>query len=202
MTSISLLGRLETDSAALRLRLEQLTRQASTGRKADSIGDLAPQLPRALTLRGEIGRREAYGSAIGEALGRATTTGVALQRLSAIAGDFANGVAMKLDPNDPGSLSRVAAGARAAMVEVGQLLNSRSNGEYLFGGSDFANPPVPDPEGLPASGMATRIAGAIATLGGGNATAVAAATKAAAMDDTAGITPFSAFLSDPARGLA
>jgi flagellin-like hook-associated protein FlgL len=144
MTSISLLGRLETDSAALRLRLEQLTRQASTGRKTDAIGDLAPQLPRALTLRGEIGRREAYGSAIGEALGRATTTGAALQRLSTIAGDFANGVAMKLDPNDPGSLSLVAARARAAMVEVGQLLNSRSNGEYLFGGSDFANPPVPD----------------------------------------------------------
>ena len=74
MTSIGLLGRLETDSAALRLRLEVLTRQVSTGRKTDAAGDLAPQLPRALTLRGEIGRREAYGSAIGEALGRAAAT--------------------------------------------------------------------------------------------------------------------------------
>jgi flagellar hook-associated protein 3 FlgL len=201
MTSISLLSRLETDSAALRLRLEVLTRQISTGRKTDAVGDLAPQLPRALTLRGEIGRRDAYGSAIGEALGRAATTGTALQRLSAIAGDFANSVAMKLDPNDPGLLALVAARARAAMVEVGQLLNSRSNGEYLFGGSDFANPPVPDPDGLPASGMARQIAGAVATLGGGNAAAVAAATKAAAMDDAAGVTPFSAFLSDPASGL-
>ena len=108
---------------------------------------------------------------------------------------------MKLDPNDPGSLSLVAARARAAMVEVGQLLNSRSNGEYLFGGSDFANPPVPDPDGLPTSGMARQIAGAVATLGGGNAAAVAAATRAAAMDDAAGVTPFSAFLSDPASGL-
>jgi flagellin-like hook-associated protein FlgL len=202
MSAVGLLGRMETDSAALRLRLETLTRQVSTGRKADAIGDLAPQLPRALTLRAEIGRRDAYGSAIGEALGRTAATATALQRLSAIAGEFADGVAMKLDPNDTASLSLVASRARSAMVEVGQLLNSRSNGEYLFGGSDFANPPVPDPDGLPASGMATQIAGAVATLGGGNAAAVAAATKAAAMDDAAGITPFSAFLSDPASGLA
>ena len=109
MTSISLLGRLETDGAALRLRLETLTRQASTGRKTDAVGDLAPQLPRALVLRGEIGRRDAYGGAIGEALGRAATTGTALQRLAAIAGEFADGVAIKLDPNDTGSLALVAA---------------------------------------------------------------------------------------------
>lgn len=202
MTSISLLSRLDTDSAALRLRVELLTRQSGTGRKTDTIGDLAPQLPRALALRGEIGRREAYGSAIGEALGRATTTGAALQRLSDIASDFADDVAMKLDPNDTASLALVASRAKAAMVEVGQLLNSQSNGEYLFGGSDFANPPVPDPDGLPNSGMARQIAAAVASLGGGNAATVAAATKTAAMDDGAGVTPFSAFLSDPARGLA
>jgi len=202
MTAVSLLGRMETDSAALRLKLEMLTRQVSTGRRTDQIGDLAPQLPRALTLRAEIGRRDTYGTAIDEALGRATTTGTALQRLAAIASEFADQVAMKLDPNDTASLSLVAARAKAAMVEVGQLLNSRSNGEYLFSGSDFANPPVPDPDGLPGSGMAAQIAGAVATLGGGNAAAVAAATKAAAMDDTAGVTPFSAFLADPATGLA
>ena len=109
---------------------------------------------------------------------------------------------MKLDPNDTGSLSLVAARARAAMVEVGQLLNSQSGGEYLFGGSDFGNPPVPDPDGLPTGGMARQIASAVASLGGGNAAAVAAATRAAAMDDAAGVTPFSAFLSDPATGLA
>lgn len=202
MTTIGLLGRLEADSAALRLRLETLTRQSATGRRAEAVGDLAPQLPRALTLRGEIGRREAYGGAIGEALGRAATTGAALQRLAEIARDFADGAALKLDPSDTGSLALLASRARAAMVEVGQLLNSQSNGEYLFGGSDFANPPVPDPEGLPESGMARRIADAVTALGGGNAAAVAAATRAAALDDGTGVTPFSGFLSDPALGLA
>src|SRR5690349_21670682 len=124
MTSVSLLGRMETDSAALRLRLETLTRQVSTGRKAETLGELAPQLPRALTLRAEIGRREAYGTAIGEALNRAETSRTVLQRLSAIAGEFGDGVAMKLDPNDTGTLSLLATRAKAALVEVGQLLNS------------------------------------------------------------------------------
>ncbi|MBV1797686.1 flagellin [Siccirubricoccus sp. G192] len=61
---------------------------------------------------------------------------------------------------------------------------------------------MPDPAGLPASGFAGQIATAIGTLGGGNAATVAAATKSAAQSDAAGVTPFSAFASDPATGLA
>ena len=193
---------MEADSAALRLRLDVLTRQVSTGRKTDRLGELAPQMPRALTLRAELGRRETYGTAVGEALGRTAATAGVLQRLSAIASEFGDGVAMKLDPGDTASFSLVATRARAALVEVGQLLNSQSGGEYLFGGSDFGNPPVPDPDGLPNGGMARQIASAVTSLGSGNAAAVAAATRAAAMDDAAGVTPFSAFLSDPATGLA
>src|SRR4051812_17075885 len=105
MTSVGSLGRMEADSAALRLRLEGLTRQVPTSQKAEQLGELAPQLPRALTLRAELGRRATYGTAIGEALGRAETTGGVLQRLATIASEFGDGVAMKLDPNDTASLS-------------------------------------------------------------------------------------------------
>jgi flagellin-like hook-associated protein FlgL len=197
-----LLGRLEADTAALRLRMEVLTRQVSTGRRAEAQGDIAPALPRALSLRAEIGRRETYGTAIGEALNRTQATQKVLERLGTIAREFGDGVAMRLDPNDTASLSLVATRARAALVEVGQLLNSQSAGEYLFGGSDFSRPPVPDPEELPTGGLAAGIAAAIAGLGGGNAAAIIAATRAVAMDDSAGVTPFSGFLSDPASGLA
>ncbi|MDO9709800.1 flagellin [Paracraurococcus lichenis] len=202
MTSVNGYGRLAADSSALRLQVELLTRQVSTGRKAEAQGDIAPDLPRALTLRAEIARRDTYGTAISEALSRSGATQTALQRLGDIAREFADDVAMKLDPNDPNALSLVAPRAKAALVEVGQLLDSQSAGEYLFGGSDLRNPPVPDPEGLPGSGMAQQVAAAVASLGGGNAAAVAAATRAAAMDDSPGVTPFSAFLSDPAAGLA
>jgi hypothetical protein len=115
--------------------------------------------------------------------------------LADIAREFGAGVAVKLDANDPASIPLAAARARAALVEVGHLLNAWEGGEYLFGGSDSANPPVPAPNALPASGFAAQIAGAVGTLGGGNAAAVAAATRAAAASDAAGTTPFSAFLS-------
>ncbi|RAI59338.1 flagellin [Roseicella frigidaeris] len=202
MTSVSVLARMEADTAALRLRVETLTRQQATGRKTDSIGDLGAQLPQALTLHAEIARHGVYGTAIDTALTRASVTQTALQRLGDIASEFADKLAVTLDPNDTSSLSLIATRARTAMVEVGQILNTQSGGEYVFGGSDFANPPVPDPDGLPNSGLATRIASAVATLGGGNAAAVAAATRAAALDDSAGVSPFSAFLSDAASGAA
>lgn len=200
MTSVSLLARMEASTAALRLRVETLTRQQASGRKTDSIGDLGAQLPQALTLRAEIARRDTYGAAVGEALTRTSVTQTALQRLTDIASEFTDKLAVSLNPDDTRSLSLIASRARAAMIEVGQLLNTKSGGEYVFGGSDFGNPPVPDPDALPTSGMATRIATAVATLGNGTAATVAAATKAAALDDGAGVTPFSAYLSDATSG--
>jgi flagellin-like hook-associated protein FlgL len=201
MARIDLLGRLDADAAVLRARLQALTRQVTSGLRTDAPGDLAPQMPRALDLRAEIDRRDTYSSTIGLALSRGTAAQQALARLSEIAREFGSDVAMKLDPNDPEALGFAASRARAAMVEVGQLLNTRHGGEYLFGGTDFANPPVPDPYGLPSGGLASQIAGAIGTLGPGNAATVAAATLAAAQDDSTGTTPFSAFVSDPAQGL-
>lgn len=207
MRGIDTLGRLDSDAGLLRLRLDALNRQLATGRRAEAPGDLAPHLPRVAELRAEAARRDTYGAAIGEALGRAQATQGALRRLSDIAREFGNGVAMKLDPTDPASIPLAAARARAALVEVGHILNERHAGEHLFGGSDSANPPVPAPEGLPASGFAAQIAAAVATLGGGNAAGVAAATRAAASSDAAGTTPFSAFLSsgagstEPRRGV-
>lgn len=207
MRGMDTLGRLDSDAGLLRLRLETLNRQLATGRRAEAPGDLAPALPRAAALRAEAARRDTYGAAIGEALGRAQATQGALGRLADIAREFGSGVAVKLDATDPASVPLAAARARAALVEVGQLLNEQHAGEYLFGGSDSANPPVPAPEGLPGSGFASEIAAAVATLGGGNAAAVGAATRAAAASDAAGTTPFSAFLStgpgstEPRRGV-
>ncbi|MBY0334217.1 MAG: flagellin [Acetobacteraceae bacterium] len=197
-----LASRLERDAAPLRQALQTLTRQLSTGQRAETPGDMAPELPRAITLRTELARREVYGTAIGQAQQRVAAVQTVLTRLTAIGREFAEEVALKLDPNAPGELSVVAERARQALVEVGQLLNTRHAGEYLFGGSDFLNPPIPDPDGLPAGAWATQIAAAVGGLGGGTAATVAAATRAAVQDDSTGVTPFSGFVSDPASGLA
>ena len=192
MGGIDLLGRLEQDSARLRLQMQTLARQLGNGQRGQVLGDLTPQLPRALDLKTELARRDIYGGAIDQAIERSAATQSVLSRLIAIGREFAEDVAMKIDPRDPVAIGPFAERARAALVEVGQLLNTRYAGEYLFGGSDFANPPIPDPEGLPSGGMATQIATAVATLGGGNAATVAATTKIVAQTDD---TPFSTFLT-------
>src|SRR5205823_3420094 len=102
-----------------------LTRQVTSGLRTQSLGDLAPQMPRILDLRAEIGRRDTYGAAIGQALARTEASQQTLGRLAEIARRFGDTVAIKLDANDPQSLTFAAAQARNAMVEVGQLLNTR-----------------------------------------------------------------------------
>lgn len=201
MAGIGLIGRLDVGSAMLRARLEVLTRQLADGRKGPGYGDMAPEARRAIDLRGEIARRGTWGGTISRALARTEVAQNALSRMSAIATQFYQ-EAIRLDGTSGARISAVAAQARAAMEEFANLLNERHAGEYVFGGSDGANPPIPDPTAIASSGMATDIAAAVAGLGGGNASAVAAATLAAASSDAAGITPFSAFLSDPAQGLA
>lgn len=198
--SIGLVGRLDAGAALLRTRLETLTRQVSDGRKGPYYGDIAPEAMRAMDLRGEIARRDTYAEAIGRSLGRSGVAQEALGRLAAIAEQF-YAEAVKLDGSQAERIAAVATSARQAMAEVASLLDAQYAGEYVFGGSDGANPPIPDPGNIAASGMASDIAAAVAGLGGGNAAAVAGATMAAASSDAAGTTPFSAFLSDPAQGL-
>jgi flagellin-like hook-associated protein FlgL len=200
MSGIGPIGRLDGGAAALRARLDVLTRQVSDGRKGPGYGDIAPEARRAVDLRADIARRETWQGTISRALARTEVTQKALGRLSDIATQFYT-EAIRMDGTSGARISAVAAQARAAIEEVANLLNERHAGEYIFGGSDSANPPVPDPRGIATGGMASGIAVAVASLGGGNAPAVLAVTRAAAQSDAPGTTPFSAFHSDPAQGL-
>lgn len=198
--SIGTIGRLDTGAAMLRARLELLTRQVSDGRQGPGYGDIAPEARRAVDLRAELNRREVWQGTISRALARTEVAQNTLGRIADVATQFYQ-EAIRLDGTSGARISAVATAARAALVEVASLLNERHAGEYLFGGSDSANPPIPDPQGILASGIATDIAAAVGGLTVGNAAAVAAATLAAAQSDAAGTTPFSAFVSDPAQGL-
>lgn len=201
MAGIGLVGRMDVGAAALRQRLEVLARQVSDGRKGPGYADIAPEARRAVDLRAEIGRREAWQGTISRALSQTGVTQQALGRMEAIATQFYQ-EAIRLDGTSTARISAVAASARAALVEFATLMNESYAGEYVFGGSDTAKPPIPDPAGIATGGMASAIATAVAGLTSGNAAAVAAATLAAASSDAGGVTPFSAFLSDPAQGLA
>ncbi len=200
MTGIASVSRLDAGTQALRLRLDTLTRQVADGRKGPGYGDIAPDARRAIDLRADMARRATWQGTIDRTLARTSVAQGALGRLSDIATKFYEH-AIRIDGTSGELISAVAAQARAAMAEVGALLNERYAGEYIFGGTDSANPPVPDPHGIATSGMATDIAAAVASLAAGNVATVQAATLAAASSDAVGTTPFSAFLSDPAAGL-
>jgi flagellin-like hook-associated protein FlgL len=199
MTGITMLGRATAESQQLRARMEVLTRQVSDGRKGELYGDIAPEARRAIDLRAEVARRDAYAGTLDRALARTGVAQKTLSRLSDIAEQFF-AETFQLNGVQPGRVGTAARNAAAAMQEVAALLNEQYDGEYLFSGTDSANPPVPDPANIATAGFAADIAAAVGGLGGGNAAAVAAATLAAASSDAAGTTPFSAFLSDPATG--
>ena len=200
MPGIGPIGRLDAGAAILRQRLDVLTRQVSDGRRGPGYGDIAPEARRAIDLRADIARREVWQGTISRALAQTEVTQKALGRMEEIATRFYQ-EAIRTDGTSGVRIAAVAAQARAAMTEFATLMNERFAGDYVFGGTDSANPPIPDPQGIATGGMASAIAAAVAGLGGGNAAAVAAATLAAAQSDAPGVTPFSAFLSDPAQGL-
>lgn len=201
MAVIDMLSRLNADTQVLRARLQTLTQQSSSGFKSEALGDLGADQPRALDIKSEIARQQTYSSAIAAAGARATATQGVLGQLQSIAQNFADTVALKLDPNDPQGITAAATAAKDALGQVAKLLDSQQAGQYLFGGTDLANPPIPNAAGIATSGFASQIATAVGTLGGGNAAAVLASAVTAAGSNAAGVTPFSAFLSDPTTGL-
>jgi flagellin-like hook-associated protein FlgL len=195
MSTITTIGARAIDQARMRERTDLLTRQLSTGQKGVRHGDLGPEARRAIDLRGEIARREAAAAAADRAISRAGTAGQVLDRLHAIARDVSAEAARARTLGASG-LGSLVGSARAALEEAATLLNTRHGGEYLFNGSDVANPPVPAGAAISGGAMATAIGAAVATLTPLNAAAVLAATTAAAT--APGSTPFSAFLEGPA----
>lgn len=191
MSILGTIGGLASDQAALRLRLDTASRQISTGQRAQVFGDLKPEARRAIDLRGEAARRETYAGAADRAAGRAAAAQTVLSRLSEIAGNL-NAEALRARTIGPTGADALARTARAALEEAAALLNTRHGGDYLFGGSDVAAPPVPDAVGIADGPLASAIAAAVATLDATNAAAVLADTVTVSSDPAT--TAFSAFL--------
>lgn len=195
MTGISLTGRIDLNAVLLRERLTLLGEQVSTGRKGSSYAALNTDVPKSMDLRGEVSRREAYQNTIRQTLAKVQVTQDVLDRIGAIAERFTANTAKLMGATKPEEIQIQAGQARAALVEVANLLNERYNGEHIFGGTDTHQPPIPDSDGILTSGMVSGILTEVSSLTSANAATVLANTKALAQSDTFGITPFSPFLS-------
>jgi flagellar hook-associated protein 3 FlgL len=191
MSILGIVGNMAVDQAQLRQRLDTLGRQVSTGQRGTVHGELGVDSRRALDLRGELARREAYATAADRALSRGAAAQEALGRLQSLGSELAAEAlrTRTLGATGVESLARI---ARSALEEAAALLNARHAGEHLFAGSDVDGAPVPDATGIADGPLAASIAAQVATLDPTNAATILSDSATAANDPAT--TPFSAFL--------
>lgn len=195
MAVITTLAGTALDQARLRMRIDTLAKQVATGQRGETHGALGAEARRAIDLRGEILRREAYAGAADTALARMDRTQSVLTRLETIASETA-AEALRARTLGASAVTSLARTARTALEEAAALLNTRHGEDYLLAGSDLAGAPVPNAAGIAGGPMAAAIAVAVGALGPGNAATVLAGTALAATDPAT--RPFNAFLEGPA----
>ncbi len=193
------LGAAIAASTAAKTQLDTLTQQVSSGHVSDSYAGLGASAQAALSLQPQIAQLTAQQSAIGAVTGRLGVTQAALTQINGIATSF-NAQLANLNGISPSEVDSVAAGARSALQQMASLLDSTDGGTYVFGGTDSANPPVPNPDAILASGFYTQIGAAVDPPGGGGGgggaaprgrPTTAASTLKIASSDAPGTTPFS-----------
>ena len=195
--SYGTLAQLITDSANIHRRLDALTQQASTGLKADTYAGLGSGAAVALDLHPQLAALQTWQNNIDAANGRMQVTQAAMTQLQQIASDF-NAQLNNLNGLDPQNVDVIAASARDALAQVGELLDTQDGGVYVFAGQDTGNPPVPDPDAITSSGFYTQIAAEVATLSGGiSGATIATNTLTIAQSNATGTSPFSAYMSQP-----
>ncbi len=196
-----LLQTLVADSANVSQRLGQLTQQASTGLLSNTYSGLGAGASTSLNLNPEIANLQTWQNNISAATGQMGVTQATMTQIQQIAANFyadmpnLNGI----NPSEVDSIAshrpgRAEGGRRAARY-AGRRRPMSSPAP------NSANPPVPDPSGILASGFYTQIATAVGNLGTAGAAATAAATLGVASSNAAGTSPFSAYMSQPASTL-
>ncbi len=195
-----LLTTLVADSSTIRQRLDTLTQRASTGLQANTYAGLGAGASVSLDLNPEIANLQTWQNNISTATGQMGVTQTTMTQLQQIASNFYAQL-NNLNGIDVSNVDNIATSARDALQRVAGLLDAQDGGVFVFGGADTANPPVPDPSNIVSSGFYTQIAAAVGNLGAAGASATAAATLAVASSNTAGISPFSAYMSQPASTL-
>ena len=198
--SFGSLSRALIDSASLRMRVDNLNAQASSGRVSDTYAGMGAGAAVSLDLRPQLLNVEGWQANIDAVAARMDVTRSAMDRIQEIASNLRDQVT-GLNGLNPDSVDTIAANARTSLQEVASLLNSQVAGVYVFAGQDTANPPVPDADQILSSGFYTQIATSVAALGTNGATATAADTLAIAASNTSGTSPFSVSLSQSVAAL-
>ncbi len=193
-------GAMLQDSNTIRQQLNTLTQQAGSGYVSDTFAGLGNGASVALSLAPQVAAAQGWQNDINAATGTMQVAQTALTQISAIASTFYADT-NNLNGLNASQVDSTAAAARQALQQVAGLLDSTDGSTYVFAGQDSGNPPVPNPDSVTSSGFFTAIEGAVSGLSGSGAPAVIASTLATASSNAAGVSPFSAALSQPAAAL-
>lgn len=195
-----ILPTLIANSTNIHQQLDTLTEQASTGLVSQTYAGLGGAANLSLNLNPQLSALQTYQNNIGQATGTMQVTQTAMTQIQSVAATFVAAIP-NLNGLSSTEIDSVAAQARAALQQVAGLLNTRDAGNYVFGGQDTANPPIPNAANILSSGFYTQIGAAVSGLATNGATATAAATLAVASSNASGTSPFSAYLSQPASAI-
>jgi flagellar hook-associated protein 3 FlgL len=195
------LGRLIDGMTRVKQNFDTLTQQASSGMISDTYAGLGGTAPVALALGPRIDNLRAAQNNIAAASGPAQVIQLAMTQIGSIAANLAAEMPT-LGGLNPTEIDVIAANARSALAQMGDLLNSQYNGAYVFAGQDSANPPVPNPDQIATSNFFKQISAAVGGLAGNGAAATIATTLTIGGSNAAGTSPFSAYLSQPTTALS
>ena len=195
------MGQLTAGLTQIKKNFDTLTEQASSGMISNTYAGLPGTASIALALGSRIDNLRVSQSNIAAASGPAGVTQTAMTQIGSIAANLLAEMPDLTNLNS-GAIDTIAANARNDLAQVGELLNSQYGGVYVFAGQDSSNPPVPDPNHITSSGFFLQISASVSSLAANGSAATVASTLTIASSNSAGTSPFSAYLSQPASALS
>lgn len=189
-----ILPTLIANAASVHQQLDTLTEQASTGMVAQTYAGLGSGANVSLDLNPQISALQAYKNNISQATGSMGLTQTAMTQIQKIAATFVAAIP-NLNGLNPSEVDSVAAQANAALQQLAGVLDTKDGNNYVFGGQDSANPPVPSSDNILSSGFYAQINTAVTALSASGASATTASTLAIASSNAAGTSPFSVYMS-------
>jgi flagellar hook-associated protein 3 FlgL len=199
-----MLGALIGNASSVKQQLNTLTNQVSSGLIGNTYAGLGTGASISLDLRPQLANLQTWQNNVDASTGRMGVTQTAMTNIQSIAASFYAQLATVQGVN-AGAVDTIAASARDALSQVASQLDTQDGGVYVFGGQDTANPPVPDPDNILASGYYTQINAAVTAFNGvvpNDAAGTANVTFGIATSNVVGTTsPFSQNLSQPSATL-
>jgi flagellar hook-associated protein 3 FlgL len=171
--------------------ISNLTAQSSSGYISADYAGLGPDAAQALDLTTQLAQNTAAQANTAAASTTSQVAQTALGQLQTLVSTISNQL-LGASVSTQAGLSALATTAKADLVQVGELLNTKIGDTYVFAGQDSRNPPVPNPNSISSSAFVAAINTALAGLGTGTAASVEPLLLAAGAPGAT--SPFSATL--------